>query len=230
MKKQLALCVVLSLMIFRLSGQDTLQIKKHRNELGLDFTPFLKFYSNFSQNNIDYQPIYYLTYRYHFPHGNIRAAIGGMSITSDSPSTDPNILPLTFKSRSYSVNVRIGYEFFQELSKRWQVFYGLDFRPGYEYRKEDNQFSNGGYSNGYEGKTNYYAIAPVLGLRFRITKRMSLLTESSLQYTISKASTRRYYIPLNAGIPARADDPLQKNTATSTNFNLPLSLILTIDL
>ncbi len=50
----------------------------YKNELGLDVTGFIKFFTGFnSDNNFDYEPTYYLTYRRLMGKQNFRAGIGG---------------------------------------------------------------------------------------------------------------------------------------------------------
>lgn len=228
MRSRIVLCTAILAMTFGLRGQDTLPVKKYRHEFGLDFTPFLKFYVDFSQNGYNYQPAYYLTYRYHFKKSNIRAAIGGNFSTRDisSPfSTDTH----TYTDKAYSYNFRIGYEFFENLSRRWQVYYGLDFRPGYSYEKNDAPYWNGGYANGSENQSANYGIAPVLGLRFKPAKRIGIITEASFQYTISRGSSQRYYIPVNSSYPALPNDPVQKSKSAFTSFSFPLAIVVTID-
>jgi hypothetical protein len=112
----------------------------YHNEFGIDATAFIRQFFNPDQQNIStYEPVYYLTYRRHFKCGNIRAAIGGSFQSQEIPSAfadDKN----EYEQHLHTINFRIGWEFYNNLSKRWQVYYGLDFRPGFYYEKMTQPF------------------------------------------------------------------------------------------
>lgn len=220
-------------------GQDTLKSnltqtpeKKHLNELGLDMTPFIKFYLNFSDNNsFYYQPKYMLTYRRYFKKGNLRSAIGGNYFYSETPSPfNGDSLKIKYYNKQSGFVVRIGYEFFQDLSKRWQVYYGADLTTSYSYQKIDATNWNDGYANGQESTTAGFGLAPVLGIRFKMSKRICLITESSFLLQYSTNTSYRYYLPMTGGYPPKANDPKTTNKTIGTAFNYPLSLILTLNI
>lgn len=216
-------------------GQDTVKSsstqppeKKHRNELGLDMTPFIKYYLNFSDNFDYYQPGYMLTYRRYFKKSNIRSAIGGNYLYSEIPSPyNGDSLTNIFYNKQRSLVFRLGYEFFQDLSKRWQVYYGADLNATCSYQRNDAPYWNGGYANGYETTTAGYGIAPVLGIRFKMSNRISLITESSFLIQYYTSSSYRYYIPVTSAYPPKEDDPKSTNKRIGTTFSYPLSLVLT---
>jgi hypothetical protein len=186
-------------------------------------------YINNSQFQSYYVPSYYLTYRRHFNFGNLRFAIGGAFLHQDiSPafSQDSN----KYERNSRSFDIRIGWEFSNELSRRWQVFYGADFRPSVSHDKNDAPYWNAGYANGSESKTELYAIAPLLGFRFRLTNRLSLTTEASFSVNWSTVTNKRYFIPVTSQYPPLPDvvHPAVKRTYSS--FNEPIFIIITFDI
>lgn len=234
--------VIASALVFvlaNLNAQDTLKNNltqstenKHLNELGLDMTPFTKFYLNFSGNSGNsYQPIYMLTYRRYFKKSNFRTAIGGDYLSSETPSPYYNdSLKTKYFNKQSSLAVRIGYEFFQDFSKHWQVYYGADLRATYFHQKNDAPNWNGGYANGIETTTKGLGLAPVLGLRFKINKRISLITESSFVVQYSTSTSYRYYKPATPAYPAKANDPKKTQKTFGTTFNYPISLVLTFNI
>lgn len=206
-----------------LSQSDT--SSKHKNEFGLDVTGTIRFFTKF-QNTSDYSytPTYYLTYRRYFEKGNIRFGIGGGASSQEIPSPfgDSTI----YKDNSSSLDTRIGWEFKSELSKRWQVYYGLDFRFSFGGRKNEAAFFNGGYAYGAESHFRTFGVAPVLGFRFRINDRISLLTEASFSLNASKYyKNRNFYTPLvGSGMPAMPDVTAADTKAIYTQFAQPIAI------
>jgi hypothetical protein len=212
-------------------SQDISPAKVYKNELGVDVTGFIKniLPSSNGQFVEYYVPTYYITYRRHFKPGNIRSAIGGSYLSNDiSPAfaLDSN----SYHNLGYSLDFRLGWEFISELSKRWQLYYGLDFRPTLLYSKNDAPYWNGGYANGREFSSRILGFAPILGFRWRLNHRISLTTETSLALNFEQRKNRNYFIPVTSQYPSLPDieDPVEKKIYTS--FSQPLSIIFTIDL
>ena len=205
---------------------------RYRNEVGTDFTGFLRQFLSWGGSTDPgynyYVPNYMVTYRYHLKNWNIRAAVGAEFSDQDQP-TPYEYGPETYASSSAEVSLRVGGERYAELGKRWQVYYGLDVRPSWSQRVDDAQYWNGGYSNGYESKVVNTAIAPLLGVRFRIAKRFSILTESSWAVMWSTTKTRRYYSAVIEGYPELPEERDEKRAMRSV-FQSPLSVVATFDL
>jgi hypothetical protein len=214
--------------------QDTLKAsppKLRINEVGLDITPFIKFYANFSGNSGDvYRPVYYLTYRHYFKKLNIRAAAGGNYLSEETPSSyDINEGKMYLRDEK-TLEFRIGVESFQTLGKRWQLFYGIDVRSiQYQYYNEA-AFFNAGYAHGQEYTIDGTGMAPLLGIRFRFNDRISLLTESSwmIEYSVNKFD--RFYAPIDPSLPPLESEKQQSHKIIRTVFTHPVSLVLAITL
>lgn len=214
-----------------LPAQDSTQTKRYRNEFGIDATGFLKqfLYLNGTQFPEYYTPAYYLTYRHHFGKCNLRAAVGGFF------EHQPLASPFSGDANSYEratvlVSARIGWEWTNELSRRWQVFYGADYRQGYTHEKNDAPYWNGGYANGRESTNLTYGVAPLLGFRFRITERLSLATEASFGFYMFSNESRKYYIPVTSQFAPVPDEITPKRTGFYTSFAQPLSIFITFDI
>jgi len=230
--RKLLLTILVSSSITTSFAQDsTNQTKVYHNEFGIDATGFLKQFLNFSDQQYPsyYSPTYYLTYRRHFNSGNVRFAFGGAFSNYDIPASLPDDLN-KYHYNSYSLSTRIGCEFVNDLGKNWQVFYGLDFRSNVSYIKNDVPYWNGGYANGSETKSQIYGAAPLLGFRFKLSNRISILTETSLSINWQKEYSRRYYIPVTSQYPQIPDQVNPKTKKVLSSFSQPLSIFLTFDI
>jgi hypothetical protein len=225
--KRLAFIFILCFIEASTYAQDTTKTKQRLNEFGIDATGFLKQYLDFGSQQYAtyYNPTYYLTYRRHFSCGNLRVAVGGDYTDTQLPpnfSTDSN----KYYDRGYSFYGSIGWEFYNNLSKKWQVFYGVDFRWTQVYSKDDENYSNGGYTNGSESKTQIFSLAPLLGIRFKLTKRLSILTEASYSINREQDNNGTYYTPLPGAIPPAPQATSQKLLKVYTSFSQPLSVFI----
>ncbi|WP_343631967.1 hypothetical protein [Fluviicola sp.] len=223
MKKNKLLIILSGCLLLAQNGlSQNDSVHKYKNEFGIDVTGTIRFFTKF-QNTSDYSysPTYYLTYRRYFEPGNIRFGIGGQVSDEEIPGMvgDSSI----YKRKSNSVDSRLGWEFKSELSKRWQVFYGLDFRLSIGSERNEAAFFNGGYAVGFENHSVTYGFAPVLGFRFRINNRISLLTEANFSVNFSKYKTRNIYTPLS-GFPDLPDEIAPNTKSVYTSFSQPIAL------
>lgn len=237
MKKinRLTLLMLLSVLFFSTNAQaqDSIKIKKYNNEFGLDISGFVRqfFFTDATNlgSNYFYNPTYLLTYRRHIKKSNLRFAIGGSYEREDRQSSYPGD-ENKYEQLRYNFTARIGYEFFSNLSKKWQVFYGLDFRPVIETYKNDASYYNGGYRHAVKDTYITYGIAPLLGLRFKIINRLSLTTEASFTVNYQNSTETEKHIAVDPTNPP-IDDIITKNKGKIfTNFSAPLSIIVTFDL
>ncbi len=213
------------------NAQDSSQVKVYKNELGLDATGMLRQFLHFNGSQFPeyYNPVYFISYRRHFGKCNLRAAIGGLYYFEpfESPFTnDPN----EYERGSQQFDLRVGFEWTSELSKRWQTFYGLDYKQGFYKDHNDAPFWNGGYANGRDTKIIGYGIAPLLGFRFRLTERISLITEASLTLKLETIESRRYFLSVDPqSFPPQPEVIDPKITRINTSFEQPLSIFFTFD-
>ncbi len=215
------------------SQSDTIQ-KQHRHELGADITGLLnQFFNLNNSNNNDFlpSPTYFITYRYHLKKTNIRLGIGGTYFKNSVSGYKVNDENKVFYNTQTNFSLRIGYEFVSELSKKWQAFYGLDFRPSISNNYVQAQFSNAGYINGYQTESTTYGFAPLLGFRYRLNDRVSITTEPSFSYNLQKSSTQKTYLSQNLSLyPYKPSDEALKSTNVSASFSRWLFLIFTVNI
>ena len=201
----------------------------YKNEFGIDATSFVLRFIKLNSEESTYLETYDLTYRRKFEPGNIRFAIGGNFADEDVPPVfeeDQN----KYKYEASTFNARIGWEFKSEISKKWQVFYGADFRPSFQRIKEDATMFNAGYANGYESKVQNYGIAPVLGFRFRLNERLSLSTEASFSVNMQKENTTFYYTPITTDYEPKESFVQPTVHRTFSRFAQPVMIFVTFDI
>jgi hypothetical protein len=202
---------------------------ENKNELGLDVTGFIRFFTQFqASNDFNYQPTYYLTYRRLFENGNIRFGIGGDydQFENTTPLTDS----LTFLNKSSALSTRIGWEWKTKLSKRWSAYYGGDFRFTHSSGDNEAVFFNGGYAVGNEFTANTLGLSPILGFRFKLNDRISLLTEASLSFNYLIYDQKDTSIPITSGLPAQDDIVQPQTNSFYTTFQQPISIYFVFNL
>lgn len=219
--------IVTALMAFAVAGvyaQDTTKTKTYKNEFGLDVTGFLRqFQPSNNSSGSNYFPVYYLTYRRHFGRCNLRAGLGGAY--SMQPANSP-----WMRQSQVQINARVGWEWTDEISKRWQVFYGIDYRQGFSSNRVTIPPTNSDYITHRDINMVRYGIAPVLGFRFRVNERLSLATEASLNCYVQTLRTKSSFEPVSPQTPSRPNMTSYGNTNIYTSFAQPLSIFFTFDI
>ena len=210
-----------------LQGNDS--VRHHRHELGLDATSFIKQFLSFNNQTQGYVPRYYLTYRYHFKHSNLRAAAGGTYKNENVKS--PNISnPNRARDFEKSFDFRIGYEFTKTLNGRWSAFYGLDLRPSVSHIKNDDIGQTSGYTRGFKSDSRMIGLAPLLGFKYKINHRLSLTAEASISFNYFEEFSHYYYTPNADWMTARPDDNKRDSYNWYSSFNQPIFIIIVFDL
>ena len=211
-------------------AQDTTKTKQHLNEFGIDATGFLKAYLNIGNSQqypVYYNPTYYLTYRRHFSAGNLRISVGGDFYNNEVAPIYNNDSTI-YHNKGNSFYATVGWEFYSNLNKRWQVFYGMDLRTAMVFQKNEQGYTNGGYVEGSDSRTQDYALAPFLGIRFKITKRISILTETSYSINTEKDYNNTFFNPI-PGVIQQGPPPVptnQKLTKVYSLYSQPLEVFI----
>lgn len=223
--KKLSTVLIVVCLLFSLTAQ-TQNEKTYRSELGLDVTSLLgrtistSVWGGFS--TVDYQPTYYLYYRYRFDQFRLRTAIGGDLISNDLENGNRVQSNFDFK---------VGVEFFSQIGERWELYYGLDGVVGssklYNEYKIYNEYL---YNN--EDKTNYKGVAPFLGFRFKVSKRMNIAVEMSAVIRQENIISNQLYMkdlvenPTRQRIDERMDEYKQMNVFYTAPDFLVLNFLL----
>lgn len=139
---------------------------------------------------------------------------------------------LVQKSTNYFAQALIGYEWQKELNKRWTFYYGIDAGAGYSRYKSEydftnytpNQFETYGFGYG-KGASQYYILQPMAGIKFNLTSRLYLATETNIALTYSRSQHKNVQTNFTGDqSPVTTESP--GFTASSTNLRYsPLSNI-----
>ena len=180
--------LILSITISTCYGQEA---NIGNNEVGVDATPLIQNVLSLGNHPTaaqEPQP-YFLIYRRHLENWAFRGGIGGHvwreSVTENDTTTTQN--------ESGSISYRVGIERKSNISERWQVFYGFDFRVNRNTTSNSILFSNGVMHESVTTEGTESGIAPFLGFRFRINDKLSLTSETSFFYYAFKDKVSRFY-------------------------------------
>lgn len=210
--------------------------KVYHNELGVDVTGFFRRF--FPLVQMDYygqfyyieSPAYFLTYRRHLKCGNVRVGIGGDFSRRDVKNYLNTDDTKNYVSLNHSLSTRLGWEFTNELSNKWQIYYGLDLKFSKQYYSSNGYIFNTDYIVGYESTTQKYGISPLLGIRFKLTNRLSLTTEACLSVNFENSYSERTFTPTSNLYPSKDKEVTPRINSVSSSFTQPLSVILTFDI
>jgi len=211
---------------------------RYRNELGIDATPFIKNILQFSEfGGSSYATIYSITYRRYIKRGALRVGLGGGFSRNESESFQTFTGTAGDTSvddfRAHQVDARIGYEFYTNLARRWQIYYGADARLSTAENRAVSRFVDGTTETERTQTSSYtyYGVAPVLGVRFRLTPRISLRTEASFSILRSTSESESRVRTTDPSAPPLADQvSLRKSEGFVTSFQQPLALFINFDL
>ncbi len=190
----------------------------HRHEVGVDATLFLRQF--FTRQDADAAFLfptspYLFSYRYKTRCFNLRFGAGGSFSESEYPASWFGSLPdEIYKRMRSSLDLRVGAEIFQQVGPRWQVFQGLDIRAHWARDNNGFTFSNAGYRNARDMRTEELGLAPLFGVRFRVTPRFSILTEMSVALAWGESNVSEVRTPLTEEQP-----PVEDETSRTRHFN-----------
>jgi hypothetical protein len=201
---------------------------KHRHELGGNLTAALR--TVLEPVGVNSFGNYVLQYRYHFKRSNLRIGVGfshsrALNTSFISQELSENDLTYTYAT------LRIGCERLVKLAKHWEAFYGFELRP--EYSKQYSSFPdfNVGFTRRNESDLYTAGAAALLGVRFRINSRVSVLTETSYGYFLTVMDTRFKFVPLFPGSATgvTVTDGGARSLLMGSTFTSPVGVVLSID-
>lgn len=191
--------LLLSCVAAGLFAQDSTASKVCHNEFGVDMNGFVRQFLNLGSTPYEgYTPTYYLVYRRFFKGWNARTGLGFKFSDAEVPSNNNPTDTRLYRRINKEMAFRTGYEAYAQLDKRWQAYYGLDiiFDFEYSFSEYNSTGSPTGYMHVSTDKINTYSCAPLLGFRFRISKRVSLSTETSVEISREKGRNEEQYVSL----------------------------------
>ena len=164
---------------------DDSQATKTQHELGVNVSGFIKTFITPANST----PLsasantYLLTYKTIFKNGAaIRFGLGGN--LSDKDQTEDNFTG-TLNTKNNQVNTRLGFEWQFKLARRWNSYVGADLVYSSGLASSETAIDNQNKAV-TSSKLTAFGGGPVVGLQFRINKRVSLLAEAALYFQGSK--------------------------------------------
>ncbi|PCH94152.1 MAG: hypothetical protein COB85_05945 [Bacteroidetes bacterium] len=159
------------------------ELKKYRNEIGIDVTaliPGLKGYSYYTNQ-------YIMSFRRHALVRNqaLRIQIAG-AVNESTKNGNKNF--------SYSGGVRAGYEWQNPIKKKWEVYMVLDALFNVKHTLSTYDYGNDPRRSEYFSYE--YGIAPAVGVKFKIIDRLTLSTEARIEIVRSYQERWQTY-PMN---------------------------------
>jgi hypothetical protein len=222
-------------------ADSTMVRPKPQHEIGINTTMLLKQIFNLSNNTFTTLP-YDITYNYAWKRAALRFGIGitysnnkvnrTESSTAFIPGPDDNVPTY---DNSFSTSIRAGWERRYHFDRRFMAYAGVDIAAGMSEAKSQtvNVFNN--LPNSYsfqkstvEQNTVKLGGGPVAGLRFNISKHLSLLTEMPVYafYNYSKMTTVDY----SKNIDFSGTTFINTNTKSETTSGSSLSITLPVTL
>ena len=209
-KKIISFAFFVSFSIFMIgqSPDSSLEEDKSKTnffQLGMNVGPLIKSLlnkgdlgENLSQGTISFKNLKNnLAFRY------------GVSFSYQKQKNDGN----SNGTSSFSTTGWIGLERQKIVSKRWQYYVGGDIK--YSYTSIDNNF--------FEDNTQFktFTLAPLVGVQYRITPKLMLQTEASLNIFYSEANNIFNFQPFPI-------DPFFATKSNSVGVNISLPNILNL--
>lgn len=202
---------------------------QYKNQLGINASYFISQFINFDGYGYNEYPPYMLTYRRICEPGNIRVAIGA-EYNSEEVESRYDYDSTIYTNVDYNFAVTAGWEWDVAVSKRWWIYYGADLGTYMLFENNEADNFSDGYAEATESKDIRLSVGPFVGIRFDLTPRISLTTETSLKVYHGAVDVHRSFTPSSADYPALPDETEPTVKSTFTTYLPPYTLILTIDL
>lgn len=187
MKKLVVFIFSLSLFLSANAQDTSFNSSDYPHQLGLNSTEFIKQFLILNNNTLPNNTPYLLTYKHIDDGSGLRMGLGG---TMTNSSRNPNNGTPSISTQGMTINVRIGFESQHKLSKRWLYYVGFDAFYDYSLSRTKTSSTSGfppqttEITTGTEGFG--VGAGPVLGIEFKLGKRISLNAESTAYYRYSE--------------------------------------------
>ena len=182
--KKLNLLVSVLMFVQFTFAQDSL--KNVRNEINLDATNLFKQFLNLNNSQSSYpyfsDPAYYVGYKRHFDKFSLRADIGGnYSIEPITGTAIPDSIQM-FQYKNKSIALNFGVEHYSKINKKFEAYFGFNFRYSKANLINESYISNPNYVVGKNTETSSIGFCPSLGFKFNINHRFAIQTETFFCY------------------------------------------------
>jgi hypothetical protein len=189
--KQVILLSVVSLLTLQCLKAQVADSAHYKNSIAIDATSLVNSVLSFSGSGPWSQSPYIIEYRRMIGKKNVVKA--GMNVfVYSSGDTRNDTLPNGRSDLRFTIGA--GYERLVPINKRWTFYFGTDMAYAYLNFQGKYSWSSASYMTDHQ-EENVYSIAPIAGMIFHLNKRLSISTESRLQFNYSQISSERIYVP-----------------------------------
>ncbi|MGV3598336.1 MAG: outer membrane beta-barrel protein [Bacteroidota bacterium] len=222
---KLKLIVISFLLLSQAAFAQTDDDLKPEHQIGVNATLFIKQFLSFNDNVFNSSP-YSLTYKYIDQNEGWRIGLGGSNTSSKSnPNNGTNITSNT----NINIDARLGYEWQKKLDKRWLMYYGLDGIYSYSKFRSTSSIQSGGFPPKTEeviSSTEDFGFGggPILGMEFKINKRISLNAETAAYFNYRETRIR----DINTAFVGFQRNEFTANTSLFINLPTAIFFIITI--
>lgn len=219
MKTKIITTLLLGLLIVTnvsFAQEDESLEKVHQNELSLNIRQIVNVFWGFPAPPVITDP-YMLQYRQYI--GEMGAIRIGAGVQMNNLETQIDTITQTHKFSA--LDFRAGWQFNEEAGKRFLFYYGADLF--FASANNEQKYHVNSYGWIYtENSSKDIGIAPLIGLQFYLTPRVSLGTEANFRIASVKSSTKNTY-------ELRPENDREvETTGISTAFWPPSSLYLNV--
>ncbi len=236
MKLLKTLLLVLMLNVFNVIAQNdsTYGNKKlyFQNQIGINATNFIKQFLSLNSASLGAPSSYDFNYKLLVGWNSKSTLLAGLrtgvGYTTSSKNSN-NITDGTSRnSDNNSFAWRIGAELQQKISKSWLVYYGVDFVRTVSENNTQSVINNGSTFNPNlvtttsTDNSKIIGWGPVIGVQFRVTKRICLATEASFYLTQTTGGQKTTSSNPNNNVSETtiSDKNTSIVTPTFVNFNI----------
>ena len=210
------LIIAMVLLSTRIFSQGTIEdtIKKvHNNIISIDATGLLRQFFNLNTGSGYLNNDYIIAYRRVLKNNALKLELGGDISNNNGKLNDT----LTNSYTNYILNISLGFEHYSYLSKKWTFYYGINAVFNYsEYKNKSDWTTNSYCTNANSSKS--IGLAPVLGIVFKITNRVSIATETSYNFSYVRTEMS------NSAVPYSQNDRKSTTAGFDTRFFAPTQL------
>lgn len=189
MRVKLALIAFLIISAQAIAQTDEEQKPTH--QIGVNASLFIKQFLSFNNTIAGISP-HLVTYKYIEDNQGWRIGLGGNNTKTKNNTNSPTGLS---SNSNMTIDTRLGYEWQKGLDKHWLLYFGVDAVYSYSKSRFTSSVLGGGFPQKQEEMISSIegfsaGGGPILGVEFKINKRISLNAETTAYVTYGENRRR----------------------------------------
>lgn len=192
MKKALLTTILFVFCIAAFAQNDEPTETTYKNQIGVNATTFIKQFLSLGNNVFASNSPYVVTYKHINNNKGLRAGAG---VVFSEFKQNPNNGSTLTSNKTMNIDLRLGYEWQHSLGKRWGYYFGVDGLYSYDLSRTITSSVSGFPPQTTEIVTDVESFGmgagPVLGVEFKLSKRISFNAETTAYYTYTERRRRQ---------------------------------------